>query len=438
MTFTPSARMIARQRGIDIASLIDILSWRRAYNTASEMEFIVTTLDGINGMNFDECGNRFLRIDNPDGSQSNVMWSCHTDTVHSPTKDVPRQNIKWDAGQNILMLNEGKAGQCLGADDGAGLWLMLQMIKANKPGLYIFHRGEERGGIGSRWIEKNTPELLDGIEYAIAFDRKDLSSIITFQGGTRCCSDDFGNSLAIALNRAGLDMKLDTTGSFTDTAVYTDLVAECTNVSVGYYNQHGPRETLDVRHMIKLLDAIMQVDPEADFLRVRTPGEYESKYKAWTYNGARANGYNPKTTVTVIPDDDDAYQAWLEEWSKQPGNADRGGDVDEDERVISSLTRMVKNFPRIAAMMLYEAGHDHADFADTVLVKTAFGETETDDDSDLANAAIEPYPSVVCDNCFTVVNMDDVDHTLRCPYCYSSLEDAAEAFLKHERENADA
>lgn len=438
MTFQPSARMIARQRGIDLGSLIEILSWRRAYNTASEMEFIVTTLDHIDGMTFDECGNRYLRIDNSDGTQSNVMWSCHTDTVHSPAKDTPRQNIKWDAQQNILMLNEGKAGQCLGADDGAGLWLMLQMIQNKKPGLYIFHRGEERGGIGSRWIEKNTPELLDGIDFAIAFDRKDLSSVITYQGGTRCCSDDFGNSLAVALNRVGLTMKLDTTGSFTDTAVYTDLVAECTNVSVGYYGQHGPRETLDARHMIKLYDAVMQLDPEADFVLSRVAGEYESKYKNW---GSNNWGYNQSTTLTVVPDDQVAYNAWLESQSATVGNGRLiRTEKSEDQRVLENLTRMVSAFPAIAAEMLMEAGFDHGDFADIVLVRTAFADDpvsdDDEDDRDLADAAFEPYDSVICDNCHTVVNMDLVDEDLWCPYCYARLEDAAEAFLARERENA--
>lgn len=298
MAFVPSAKMIARKRGIDVESLIDILSYRRPYNSLGDIAFMERFLDTVKGMKQDAFGNRFIRIPNADGTQSNVMWSCHTDSVHAPIKNgVIRQNIKWDEKGNILGLNQGKPGQCLGADDGAGIWLMLQMLEEGKPGLYVFHVGEEVGGKGSRYIVKETPELVNGIDFCIAFDRKDVDSIITFQGGDRCCSDAFGNSLGIALGRVdGMKLKLDTTGSFTDSAVYTDLVAECTNVSVGYYSQHGPRETLDVRHMIKLRDALMQLDPEADLVIERKAGERESKWKSYGYGGNQGSTYASRGT----------------------------------------------------------------------------------------------------------------------------------------------
>ncbi len=426
-TFVPSARMIARQRNVDIASLIDILSWRRAYNTDSEMEFIVSTLDGIDGMMFDECGNRYLRIPKADGSQSDVLWSSHTDSVHSPNNKTSRQNLKWDAAQNILMLNEGKPGQCLGADDGAGLWLMLEMIKEGMPGLYIFHRGEERGGIGSRWIEKNTPELLEGINYAIAFDRKDLSSVITFQGGSRCCSDSFGNSLGRALERTGtLTMKLDTGGSFTDTAVYTDLVAECTNVSVGYYNQHGPRETLDVRHMLKLREAVLQLDPDADFALERKAGDQESLWKSSWSGGYYGNNYSKGRSLALVDAGDDDYSAWVEAWNKDQAESTVGNDEDaleaEEKSMLSRLIRLVRAFPEVAAELIFDAGFDHSDFADNVLSKKAFSEP----DSDLAEAGEDEDdpttpPAVVCRDCHSNITIDNVTSDMRCPFCYAPL-----------------
>src|SRR3546814_16306749 len=79
----------------------------------------------------------------------------------------------------------------LGADDGAGLWIMLGMIAAACPGLYLFHRGEEQGCLGSRWIERHTPELLANIDAAIAFDRAGLGDVITHQSYGRTCSAAF-------------------------------------------------------------------------------------------------------------------------------------------------------------------------------------------------------------------------------------------------------
>ncbi|PWG74998.1 hypothetical protein DF186_15000, partial [Enterococcus hirae] len=53
------------------------------------------------------------------------------------------------------------------------------------------------------------------------------------------------------------------TGSFTDTAYYTDLVEECTNISVGYYSEHRPEETLDYEYLQQLVVKLVQVDFEA-------------------------------------------------------------------------------------------------------------------------------------------------------------------------------
>ena len=132
---------------------------------------------------------------------------------------------------------------------------MIEMIKAGKEGLYIFHRGEEIGGVGSRFIRDETPEVLTGIDYAIGLDRKGNNSVITHQWG-RCCSDEFGKMLASQLN----GYVLDTTGVFTDTANYIDIVSECTNLSVGYYNEHTSKESLDFSHLESLKDQLITLD----------------------------------------------------------------------------------------------------------------------------------------------------------------------------------
>jgi len=428
MGFTHSAKMIAKRRNIDIASLIDILSYRRPYDSEGEQEFLNVVIDTVDGMVADEFGNRYLRIPNADGSDSNVMWSCHTDTVHRSIKDgVIRQNLKWDGEGNILGLNEGKPGQCLGADDGAGVWLMLEMIKFGKPGLYLFHRGEEVGGKGSRWIEKNTPELLDGIDFAIAFDRKGCSSIITFQGGTRCCSDAFGKSLGAAISRVnGLNMTLDTGGTFTDTAVYTDLVAECTNVSVGYEWQHGPRETLDVRHMLRLRDAMLQIDTAVDLVKERKPGDRESKYQS--YGGYSGYGFHSpsqnrartdaKAWGSAVMEDDAAYEKWLTE---NYNNVPVGNDEDAEEAtMVAALKRMVASFPETAARLLMQMGLDQWDFADTVLVEQG---QKPDARFDADPESESDTEDVECKNCTGKIRSDECPLDLRCPYCYADLLD---------------
>lgn len=84
----------------------------------------------------------------------------------------------------------------------------------------------------------------------------------------------------------GLDFKSDRGGSFTDSANYTDIVGECTNLSVGYYDQHTSRETLNLPHIVAMREALIR----ADFSKLvfkREPGEVEHKYgtnTGWHYD----------------------------------------------------------------------------------------------------------------------------------------------------------
>lgn len=272
MTFLPTVRTRARQEGIDLAGLINILCVRRPADSNTEAAFVMRYLDPIPGMQADAYGNRYLKI----GDNPTVLWSCHTDTVSS---DEGLQNVRWDG--DTLVLNHPTPGQTLGADDGAGMWLLLEMIKANKPGLYVFHRDEEIGGLGSKYIADKTPELLAGIQMAIAFDRKATHSVITFQRSNRCCSDEFGQALADAL---GMGYKLDDGGVFTDTASYTKLIPECTNLSVGYYNEHTSRESLDVAHLLDLRAAVLALNTD-NLPIARDPSVVESKYKYGSWGG---------------------------------------------------------------------------------------------------------------------------------------------------------
>ncbi|MBB5707323.1 M28 family peptidase [Sphingopyxis panaciterrulae] len=234
--------------------LLEILSWARPHDSSVEIAFCREFLDKIPGMMSDPFGNRMLTI----GDDPRIAWSCHVDTV---ARRGGYQEVTIDR-DGIAHLAKGKAGMSLGADDGVGVWIMLNMIAAQRPGLYLFHRGEEQGCLGSSWLQKHNVAVLENIDAAIAFDRAGYSDVITHQSFGRTCSDAFAQSLAFALNRLDHDFRYepDDTGVFTDTNEYAGIVPECTNLSVGYHNQHGPRETLDIAHCEKLLAAMLKLD----------------------------------------------------------------------------------------------------------------------------------------------------------------------------------
>jgi hypothetical protein len=222
------------------------------------------------------------------GDNPIVLWSSHTDSVH---RMDGYQNVDFDG--KFITLPVNSKSNCLGADCAAGVWIMTEMIKAKVPGLYIFHFAEEIGCIGSRAIVNREPSRLAGIKSAIAFDRKGVDSVITHQRG-RCCSDAFGDSLRAQLPGR---YKLDPTGVLTDTKRYMGLVPECSNLSVGYYNEHQRHEALDVGHLFELRNFMVKIDP-TKFAIVRDPKAKPAKVKVKTKNsGGQPFGFRREETL---------------------------------------------------------------------------------------------------------------------------------------------
>jgi len=180
-----------------------------------------------------------------------VLWCSHVDTVHIQTAPV-KQTIVYDEGCGMIYKDDKTMP--LGADDGAGVWMLLEMIDAKVPGTYLFHRGEERGGIGSGAIAALHTAFLAPFKWAIAFDRRGTGDVITEQFTGETASVMFAQAFADAL---ALDYKPCPNGVFTDTANYAHIIPECTNISVGYDNEHTPNETLDVWHLVQLRDAVV-------------------------------------------------------------------------------------------------------------------------------------------------------------------------------------
>lgn len=251
-------------------TLVTILSWKRRFESDHEVAFMLWLGKEIEARGgratIKVSGNLVVNVPRSDKKPTSVLFSCHTDTVHWVKRDeAQRQAIMYDSsfGHIFLDKKDPHAGTCLGADDGAGIWVMLEMIKEKVPGCYVFHRGEEQGGVGSRALLAKDKNWLSEFDLAIAFDRPNDDEIITHQGGQRCCSDKFGEALKLQFAKYGLKYKLSDRGVFTDTKVYRGVISECTNLGVGYYHQHGVDEYLDFGHLVRLRDACCKIDWES-------------------------------------------------------------------------------------------------------------------------------------------------------------------------------
>lgn len=225
----------------------------------------------------DSYGNLFTKI-----GDSDVMFTSHLDTATSVITNV-NHVIEGD-----IIKTDGKS--ILGADDKAGVTIMLYMIERKIPGLYYFFLGEEVGCLGSKDLsQKHKTEKLPYINKVISFDRRGLGSVITFQASSRCCSDKFGEALAAELNRVetSFSYKNDPTGIYTDSAQFTKIYPECTNISVGYYNEHTFSEKQDIEHLTKLAEACCHVNWTSLPVE-RDPSKVEYNYYS-SYGGGRYN-----------------------------------------------------------------------------------------------------------------------------------------------------
>ena len=227
----------------------------RAHGSAGERVFIKKYLAPHGAMPYVSPSGEVLAYVVFVGAGGGVLFSGHVDTVHA--NDAPlHQEIVYDRQLGMIYKHpDDPLKMPLGADNAAGCWLMMEMIDACVPGTYIFHRGEERGGIGSSGMAEHHADFLKRFKYAIAFDRRGTSNVITEMMVGRTCSDAFAQALS---DKLGLGYAPDNTGSFTDTANYIRLIPECTNVSVGYDHEHGPREVLDVLHLVALRAALVK------------------------------------------------------------------------------------------------------------------------------------------------------------------------------------
>lgn len=273
--------------------LLGMLRWKRPAGSEHEDKFVQRFIDTVQGMEPDNYGNRWLV-----NEKSRTLISVHTDTVHrnsgmqkvvanalgivsvaesyKPAPSVKRFSWekgkgkkneftklleKWEAEQRSKVTggyaDAHVASHCLGADDTAGVYAALRMIEAKVPVSFVFHRDEEIGGRGSAWVAREYAGWLSSsFDRCVALDRRGTKDVIISQWGDQCCSFDFAVVLGTEL---GMGHK-PAAGIFTDSANYMGVIPECSNISVGYMNEHTPQETLDTGYLETLIERLCEVE----------------------------------------------------------------------------------------------------------------------------------------------------------------------------------
>lgn len=280
--------------------LLDMLRTKRPYNNgegtgAKEFtEKFIMPVARKYAHFVDSIGNVIIDLRGED--KHRTLFTAHTDSVH---RSEGTQELAAIEGPNKEKLIITTNGECLGADDAAGVAVMLHMIEAGVAGAYAFFVGEEVGCVGSKFFVQEHADFLEEFDHAIAFDRRSTTSIITHQMNGRGCSDVFAEALAGELSGDVLMFMPDDTGIYTDTAHFTHIIPECTNVSVGYMNEHTEREYLDLQHVKDLSEQLVKVD--FSLLPVeRDPSVQEFDYMRTDYAGSTWAGFDNVNEDLVI------------------------------------------------------------------------------------------------------------------------------------------
>lgn len=210
------------------------------------------------GFRREATGSYYLQTVGSEGECERVMFTAHLDTADSgiPKRVTHRfEKHYWD----LFVATEGKT--LLGGDDKAGVAIILHMVRNEIPGTYVLYAGEEVGRIGSTYHAKQMEKgVFPTPDICVSFDRRGYTSVITHQMGEIGASEAFAEALVDQLNtKIWGGFEEDPTGSFTDSFSFHHLIAECTNISCGYFDAHSKKENQNLTFLSQLAKRCLDV-----------------------------------------------------------------------------------------------------------------------------------------------------------------------------------
>lgn len=191
---------------------------------------------------------------------------AHLDTVF----DSPPENIFYDRVKNVMWSPDG-----LGADDRAGVYAIIQLIKKGLRPTVIFTTDEERGALGAEKLIKDYPEAITELKYIIELDRR---------GSNDCVFYDCENPK--------FEEYIETFDFVTAFGTFSDISIICpawgiagVNLSIGYINEHTYSELLYVGNMLATIDKVEKMLKDADKTKEfkYIPASYTKYYNKYTY-----------------------------------------------------------------------------------------------------------------------------------------------------------
>ena len=216
-----------------------------------------------------------------------VALVAHLDTVFKE----PPHDIFYDRVKNVMWSPDG-----LGADDRAGVYAIVQILKSGLRPTVIFTTDEELGCLGAETLAEQVKTPPADLKYIIQLDRRGSNDCVFYS----CDNPEF-------------DAYVESFGFVTNFGSFSDISTICpawkiagVNLSIGYYDEHSVSETLYVGQMY---DTIRKVKHMLEAAIDAPKFEYieDFNYNKW---------------FTKVLNDEDDYWGWdpsygisKEEWA---------------------------------------------------------------------------------------------------------------------------
>lgn len=195
-----------------------------------------------------------------------IALVAHMDTVFKH----PAYELFYDQKKNVMWSPTG-----MGADDRAGVFSIIQIIKSGLRPHVVFTTDEEIGGVGSSILAK-LPCPFKDLNYVIQLDRRGANDCVFYD----CDNQEF-------------EEYVEKFGFVTAYGSFTDICHLCpawkvagVNLSVGYRDEHSVSEVLFVGQMLDTIEKVKVMLTEKDipkFEYIPAPLYYYNAWKPYKY-----------------------------------------------------------------------------------------------------------------------------------------------------------
>lgn len=176
-----------------------------------------------------------------------VVLVAHIDTVWA---DAPFKEVYHDKEEGVIWSPNG-----LGADDRAGIAMIIQLIKSGLRPWVLLTRHEEGGAQSARYMADNINFInFEGVKYFIELDRRGYNEAVFYN----CNNKDF---IDFIIKNYGFKYK---NGTYSDISYLMPAAKICgVNLSCGYYNEHSEAEMLKIKEFDAMIPKVARMIKES-------------------------------------------------------------------------------------------------------------------------------------------------------------------------------